>query len=268
MGLEAEFIEREALADLHAAATPDLSERLGLRTRRIGSALVSVAGALPASAIVINRALGLGLATPETVETVRGMLALYRDAGVERFFVQCHPVAQPAELRAWLCAAGLEKTRGWQKFCRGRRAIPDVRTDLTLEEIGPDQGHAFGRIVCNAFDLGEAAVPWLAQLPGRPGWHVFMSFEAGKPAGAGALFIKDGIAWTDFGATDPGYRRRGSQAALLALRIEHALEHDCDQVFTCTGEEVPGDPQHSFRNILKLGFETDYVRDNYAPPKR
>ena len=95
MGLEAEFIEREALADLHAAATPDLSERLGLRTRRIGSALVSVAGALPASAIVINRALGLGLATPETVETVQGMLALYRDAGVERFFVQCHPVAQP-----------------------------------------------------------------------------------------------------------------------------------------------------------------------------
>ena len=43
MGFEAELIERAALADLHAAATPQLVETLRLQTRSIGSALVSVA---------------------------------------------------------------------------------------------------------------------------------------------------------------------------------------------------------------------------------
>ena len=81
---EAEEIERAALEDLHAAATPELVERLGLKALSIGSGLVSVAGALPASAIVINRAIGLGLAAPETEASVAEMLAAYRAARVAR----------------------------------------------------------------------------------------------------------------------------------------------------------------------------------------
>ena len=267
MGFEAEEIERAALADLHAAATPELSDGLGLRALPFGGALVSIAAALPASAIVVNRVIGAGLAAPETEATVGGMLAAYRDAGVERFFVQRHPKARPASLADWLRAAGLEKARGWMKFRRGRATVPAFPTDLRIEEIGPAHGAAFGRIVCDAFDLGEAAIPWLARLPGRAGWHVFMSFADGAPAGAGALFVKDGLGWTDFGATAPAHRRRGSQGALLARRVRCALDLGCREIFTCTGEDVPGDPQHSYRNILKTGFREDYVRENYAPPR-
>ena len=86
-------------------------------------------------------------------------------------------------------------------------------------------------------------------------------------AGAGALFVKDGLGWTDFGATAPEYRRRGSQGALLARRIDHAISLGCTSIFTCTGEDVAGDPQHSYRNILKMGFDAAYVRENYAPPR-
>ncbi len=177
MGFEAELIERAALADLHAAATPQLVETLRLQTRSIGSALVSVAGALPASAIVINRAIGVGLSVPETEETVREIVTAYRDAGVDRFFVQRHPAARPAKLADWLLAAGLEKARGWQKFRRGRDAVRDVETELQIKEIDGEHKMAFGRIACDAFDLGDLAIPWLATLPERPGWHVFMSFH-------------------------------------------------------------------------------------------
>jgi len=41
----------------------------------------------------------------------------------------------------------------------------------------------------------------------------------------------------------------------------------CRRIYTCTGEAVPDDPQHSFRSMKKLGFSEDYVRENYAPPK-
>jgi hypothetical protein len=38
-------------------------------------------------------------------------------------------------------------------------------------------------------------------------------------------------------------------------------------MFTCTGVDVPGDPQHSYKNILKAGFREDYVRRNFSPPE-
>jgi len=268
MGWEAEEIERAALADLHNAATAEQIDKLKLRSLSIGAALVSVAPTLPASAIVINRAIGVGLSEPENRVTVEEILSTYRESGVDRFFIQRHPDARPVQLVDWLIASGLERARGWQKFRRGRAGVPDVKTDLRTAEVGLEYAEAFAQIVCDAFDLGDAAVPWLAQLPGRPNWHVVMSFHGDKPAGAGALFLKDGYGWTDFGATAPHYRQRGSQGAVLAERLRLALDAGCREIFTCTGEDVPDDPQHSYRNILKLGFEEDYVRENYAPPRR
>ena len=265
---QAEAIERAALEDLHAAASLELRARLGLEGRSVGAAFVSVAAALPASAIVINRAQGVGLSAPETEESVAEMVGAYESAGVARFFLQLHPESQPEAIPDWLAAHGLERARGWQKFSRGREAVPAPPTDLEIREVGPEHGEAFGEIVSDAFDLGDAARPWLAALPGRPRWHVFMSFEGGTPAGCGALFIDGDVGWTDYGATAPAFRRRGSQGALLCARVRFALDEGCRAIYTCTGEAVPGDPQHSYANILKAGFREDHVTANYAPPKR
>ena len=54
----AEEIERLALEDLHACVTPELRAELGIKGQVIGGGFVSVAASLPASAIVINRAIG------------------------------------------------------------------------------------------------------------------------------------------------------------------------------------------------------------------
>lgn len=264
---ESENIEQAALADLHAAATPELRSRLSLRSDLKNGVLASIAGKLPASAIVINRVLGLGLAEPATPQQVRDIVADYREAGVARYFIQKHPDAGPPEMAAWMREAGLEKARGWQKFKRGPDEASVVETDLSIRRITAEQGATFARIVCDAFDLGDAAIPWLARLAGRERWHLFMSFYGDEPAGAGALFLDSGCAWTDFGATSPKFRRRGSQAALLAARINQAVEHGCQALYTCTGEDVPGDPQHSYKNILSAGFREAYIKENYAPPR-
>lgn len=262
---ESEWIERAALADLHAAATNDIVDELGLDAREFGMAFASVAGALPPTAIVINRALGLGIGHDAEEATVRDVVELYRNAGVERYFVQRHPDASPPAIASWLEDLGLGKARGWQKFTRGDDPAPVVDCALRIEIVGADHGEEFAGIVCDAFDLGDVARPWLALLPGRPDWHIFMSFAGDEPAGTGALFTRDGVGWTDFGATSPDFRRRGSQSAVLAKRIDHAIGLGCRRIYTCTGEDVAGDPQHSFRNILRMGFETAHVRENYAP---
>jgi GNAT superfamily N-acetyltransferase len=262
---KSETIERAAMMDLHDAADENDISDLDLMALTAGSSLISIARNLPASAIVVNRTLGTGLSARATREEVQTIVSSYAENDVAQYFVQLHPDASPTELPEWLRNAGLKPDRGWQKFSRDPVKVEDRPTNLSVREIGTEYGAAFGEIVCNAFDLGDKAIPWLAKLPGRKDWHIFMSFDGDQPAGAGALFIKNGFGWTDYGATSPEFRRRGSQAAVMAARLHRAIELGCQKIFTCTGVSVPGDPQHSYSNILKAGFKEEYIRQNYAP---
>jgi GNAT superfamily N-acetyltransferase len=264
--LASENLEKAALEDLHAAATPELVSSLGLCAIRFDSAFVSVAAALPPTAIVVNRALGIGLGRPADTAGIERITEAYRSAGVSRYFVQVHPDARPDNLQGLLESSGLAKARGWQKFSRDTDAPTGTgRTELEVREAGPADAEDFGRIVCSAFDLGDVAAPWLGRLPGRAGWHIFMSFDSGEAAGTGALFIHGDQGWLDFAATAPRYRRRGSQGAIQAARIRRAIKLGCRKIYTCTGVANPGDPQHSYRNILKAGFRKEYIRENFAP---
>lgn len=266
MSHEAEQIERAALQALHDAADDEIRSALGIETHDIAGALVSIAAKLPASAIVINRTLGLGVDQPASDGDVQAIADAYAKAGVARYFVHWTEDAKPADFSSAFENHGLAPVRGWQKFERGRDLPPDVPTELEIREVGPEAGEEFARIVCSAFDLGDQAIPWVARLPGQPNMRTVMSYMDGEPAGTGAIFIKDGYAWTDWGATDPKFRRRGSQGALLRFRILLALAEGCTSIFTETGEAVPGDPQHSFTNICRMGFEPAYVVKNFAPP--
>ena len=262
---ESESIEIAALKDLHIAADSFDIQRLGLTGRVVGATYVSVARKLPATAIVINRAVGLGFGEIVNSDQVGEIVSLYRKAEVCRYFIQVLPEAFSSGLTQWLDNEGLEKGRGWQKFSRHAQEVTKALTTLDVRFIDHRHGTKFAEIVCNAFDIGNIAVPWLAKLPERKGWHICMSFEGDRPAGVGALFVKDGVGWMDFGATSPECRRRGSQGAVMAQRLELANQLGCRKVFTCTGVPVPGDLQHSYRNILKAGFIETCVRENYEP---
>jgi len=269
MAHESEGVERQALTALHDAAPAALRDRLGLRAIEVGGALVSIASAAPSSAIVANRTIGLGLDGPETREIVDYINALYREAEVARYFVHVCPNSQPPDLRRWLQTAGLQKARGWMKFTRGRDALPEIRpTPLTVRRATQADAPAFGPILADAFDLGPGLAEWVSCLIGAENWHIFMSFDGDEPAGTGGLFVRDGIGYCDWGATAPAYRRHGSQSALLRHRVEQAIDMGCRRIVAETGEEVPGDPQHSYKNILRMGFTEDFVRENYAPPRQ
>ena len=153
------------------------------------------------------------------------------------------------------------------KFVRGREAPPQARSTLRVQAVRHQDAMEFGRIAANAFDLGEAAADWLACMVDAQGWRPYLSYDGDTPAGTGAVFVRDGLALLDWGATDPAFRKRGSQSALLRRRILDALDLGCTQIYTETGEAVEGDPQHSYNNILRMGFEEAYVRENHAPPR-
>jgi hypothetical protein len=268
MASEAEAIERAALSAQHACAGDDIRAALGLGLVAVGDGVASIAPALPASAVTENRVLGLGSAAPVQPADVVRAVALYREAGVARFFLHLAPDARTAEVTAALQTAGLEPARRWRKFARRLDTpLPALPQGPTVREIGAARAERFAAIVCAGFDLGDVAIPWFARLPGRAGWRAFMAFDGETPLGVGALFVRGDVAWTDFGATDPAQRGRGAQYANLVHRLHVARSLGCTRAYTCTGEAVPGDPQHSYRNILRAGFAEAALRENWAPPK-
>lgn len=258
-----ERIEAAGLEALHAEASDELRARLGLRLEWIDGTMVSAAANDPS--ILLNRAIGLGLGRPATADGIERIRSTYREHGVERFYLGVHPEAQPEGIEQWLEDADLESGRRWMKFERGPDPAPTAESDLEVREIGGEQVDEFGRIAAAGFGLTPDAAGLFRGLIDRSGFHLYMTFDGDTPAGTGLVYLDGDCAWLDWAATVPEFRRRGSQRALLARRIEDAVDAGCTRLMTSTGEAVPGDPQHSFHNIEWAGFEPKFLRENWLP---
>jgi len=257
---EAERIERDAVRDMYAACDAPL----GLEATDVGGATAFTASGIPG--ILINRALGLGVFAPACRADVEAVVAHFAARGIARYLVHLHPGAHPPRLRDWLGELGLRPfRRAWAKFAREGGAVADAETSLRIDEIGADRAAAFARLACDNYGLPPPAEALMRPLAGRPRWHVYLSSDGDRPAGVAAMFVDGEVAWFGYGATDPIYRGRGSQRALLARRLRDALALGARRFYVETGESVPGEPQSSYHNILRAGFERIYVRDNVWP---
>ena len=264
-----EDLERAALESLHEFCPDDARHALGLKLIRVDDVSVALSSADPS--ILVNRAIGLGTGGPATAETIHRVVETYRRLGFRRYgagsyFIHVYEDDLSADAAAALESAGLVRRRGWMKFQRDAAPARGVETELRIELAkGQEAARHFGRIVCAAFGMSDAAVPMMAGIVDDPRWHLFVSYAGDSPAGAGGLFVDGPNGWLEWGATDETFRRRGSQGAIMAARIDLAGGLGCRNLFTETGEAVEGDPQHSYGNILKSGFEELGLRANYAP---
>jgi hypothetical protein len=82
------------------------------------------------------------------------------------------------------------------------------------------------------------------------------------------MFVKDDVGWLGFGSTLESHRKRGGQGAMFERRIQDGLLLGCKWFVTETGEDTPEDPNPSYHNMLRTGFELAYLRPNYVhqPP--
>jgi len=256
-----EEIERYALQGWLDAAVKCTSSTVNWKAQHVGAAQCFLSSSEPS--ILVNRVLNI---QPDiTIDELVEIRELYESAGIARFFLHVIPDVLGADREQLLTAAGYRRYRGWMKFCRGVAGIKPVTSDLSTRRIGTENAADFAAIVGNAFDFQATFQAVIAAVIDDPNWHTYMSFSGATPVGTGGLYIRDGVAYLDFGATHPDYRRRGAQTAVLNTRIRAALDAGCTSIVTMTGEAVPGDEQHSYRNILKAGFEEAYLRENWIP---
>jgi GNAT superfamily N-acetyltransferase len=160
---------------------------------------------------------------------------------------------------------GFVRDYGWMKFSRGV-GPREARSDLTVRLVAADRAEDFARVVLGGYGMPDWSAPFATNVVGRPGWSCYVAYDGEAAAGAGALFVHEGVGWLGFGATLAEYRGRGAQSAILAARIEDARKQGCSTVVTETGALEEGRPSSSYRNILRAGFREAGVRENYRAP--
>jgi GNAT superfamily N-acetyltransferase len=201
---------------------------------------------------LFNRVLGLPL-----VEPLEEIAAFYGDTPWW--------VADSFGLGRELEERGFTRDYGWMKFSRGV-GPREAQSDLLVAEVDAESAADFGAVVAGGYGLPEWTAPFAANVVGRPGWTCYLAYDDTTPAGAGALYMDEGLGWLGFGATLPRFRGRGAQSALLATRIETARKQGCSTVVTETGELEEDRPSNSYRNIVRAGFREAGVRANYRAP--
>jgi GNAT superfamily N-acetyltransferase len=146
--------------------------------------------------------------------------------------------------------------------------VGDPQTDLEVRQIDEDAAATFAKIVKGGFEWPDPVEPLVACLVGRPNWLHYIAYDGDAPAATAALFVHGEFGWLDFAATLPDYRGRGGQNALIARRIQDATARGVQRLIVETAEGKPDKPSPSYRNIVRFGFETAYVRPNFLWTKQ
>ena len=255
--------EYTLLRSFHDYAPEELKSALGLKWIEDRGVSISICAA--DKSIMLNRCGGLGIHESASTEQIHSIKNRYLEAGIERFFLQVQPAAQPENISELLVDCGMQNYRAWMKFVRAPDAPPKYQSTLEVRAARESEYAEFARIATTGFGLDEKSRPMLEAAAHHPDLHVFLGYAGDQPAACGVLFVHNGIGWLDFAATDPEFRRMGAQTALLCHRIAAAARLGCTTLATCTGEAAPGDPQHSYGNITKVGFQEYQRRENWIP---
>ena len=260
-----EQAEMNAWASMFAAAPAPLVQGLGLETRWFGPALATLSRTIDIGQFC--RVQGLGLLGDEGGTALPAAIDWFRHAGSKNFLIQVppSPIAESLEQRA--ARAGLTLFhRAWTKFRRPPIPMAPPPTSLSIVLAGPDQAADFGAAAAAGFGMPSPLAKWLAALVGREGWRCYVSYNGDQAIGVGAYYLHDDVAWIGIGATRPEGRGRGSQSAILSRRVNDAIGEGATLMVTETGSAVEGEPQTSFGNILKAGFDVAYERPNWTGP--
>lgn len=132
--------------------------------------------------------------------------------------------------------------------------IERVRDHAALEDFL--DAYIAGRSLPDGEGFKRNVRPWLDQ----PGWSLFLGRVDGNAAAAAILYLREGFGYLADATTNPAYRGRGLQTALLAHRLRVAAEARADYV--CSGATFLSS---SHRNMVRAGMTLQFVRALWTP---
>jgi hypothetical protein len=258
-----EMSEAFAYGDTYAAAAARPGNSTGARTIPIGGAVAWGLSVIDFG--FFNRVVGLGTAGPATEAEVEAASRFFLDLGVAQSVIHVTPSAEPADLEPWLEARGYVKGARWVKLWRTLDDLPAPSSSLRIERIEEPSAEVFADVCLTAFEMPPAVGDSVRATVGRPGWVHYLGYDGETPVSTAAMRVAEGVAWLGYGGTLESHRGRGWQTAMFLRRLADAREMGCRLAITETGEETEKNPvNHSYRNMLRTGFQLAYARQNWV----
>jgi len=215
----------------------------------------------------LSQTFGFGLFAPPSVEDLTTIERFFLDRGAEVFH-EVSPLADPAVL-------GLLGDRGYRPveltsvmhMSLGDGATTGshrVRaTSLTARRTEPGDERTWAETAARGWSETPEAAAFLREFGAvsarARGVVCFVAEWDGAPIATAALAIHDGVALLAGASTDPAFRGRGAQAALLGTRLRYAMEAGCD-----LGMMGASPGSASQRNGERQGFRIAYTRLKWA----
>jgi len=216
--------------------------------------------------LAMNRVVGLGLDREIMTADLKDIIAFYRAAGVNRFFIQLTPPVLDEELRQKLTSNGFRHYNNWTKHYKeiDEYDYPMPNTDLKISPLPVRSAREFGELICDCFGWNYPGLDqWLNNCIGQSAYQHYSVNVGGEIVAVAALHAADKYASMAFAATRPSHRGLGIQQALLLKRIRDAQQLGCRYLVSETAEDKPGKPVTSARNMQRMGFQIAYQRQNW-----
>lgn len=258
--LAAERAEQAVWAGLWKSVDAELKSQLGFALSRYLDADCLMMTHI--SDWFFNRVIGLGMTAPVTQADLDELISMYHNRRVP-IGISLSPQCQTPQLCDWLQKRGFTVANEWVKMVRDTTPPAPVNSALRIELADMEQMALVADILAAGFGLGDTLKPVFGYILGIPGNRVYIAWKGDTPIAAGALTLHEGIGHLNTTATLPDYRGHGAQSAIMARRIRDGIEAGCTGFVTETW--VPRDePNHSYNNMLRHGFELLYKRPNWV----
>jgi ribosomal protein S18 acetylase RimI-like enzyme len=201
-----------------------------------------------------NRVHWLGVASPLTRADVDEMRAAVHRAGATGAFLWVSPVGLGAGGADELARVGAQRVPHVRYVSLVRRAeaiTPARPSTLHVRRIDPgDVRRSMESVKAGGTAAGIAAAETIV----ANGWaELYGAFDAGTCGASAALVmdpVESGFLYLGWAGTDPAYRGRGAQSALIAARVSRAAELGAAWCVSETNTAAEG----SLRNLLRAGF--------------
>jgi GNAT superfamily N-acetyltransferase len=203
-----------------------------------------------------NAVVGLRACQERLVEP---LVAWYREHGVKGRFEVVPGLSDAAIARELARLGYLQSGFHTSLLCEPGLSVP-IPAGIEIEQVtSPALMEEFLDTYVAGWGIPEAGHDQFKRnvrhWPGQPGWRLYLARIGGKAAAVGILYLHEGVGYCADAATDPAFRGRGLQTALLGRRIADASAAGAD--FVCSGAEYLST---SHRNMERAGMRVQFTR--------
>jgi GNAT superfamily N-acetyltransferase len=243
-------------------------EGLGITGRRFGRGVAISVRDDPSQ--YWSKAQGFGFDRPVTGELIGEVVEFYRAAETPVANFHLPPSVLPADWDEIRATYGLEPAGTVVKLLRDSSPIEAADSSLRIGRLDPadsDGVRAWVETQMTAFGLPDRdglLRRMFAALCDVPGFQPYAGWDGDKLVATAGLYVRGELAECVSAATLPEYRGRRAQSALIALRVQDALDAGCRWIATETGKPAEGEQNPSLDNMRRAGFKDLYDRRSWT----